>query len=152
MEALRALRARALEPGKIDLFIMLVTEDLGFQLHRAVQHAKYELSVNREAIFSFQVPGIHVSQNVTRVQFEEWISDELHAISSCVDQMLRSSGVTPSDIDRVFLTGGSSFVPAVREIFERRFGRELIVGGSEFTSVANGLALRSLELSDKKQA
>ena len=40
MEALRSLRARAIEPDKIDLFIMLVTEDLGFQLHRAVQTCK----------------------------------------------------------------------------------------------------------------
>jgi hypothetical chaperone protein len=150
MEALRALRARAIEPSKIDLFLMLVTEDLGFQLHRAVQDAKFELSVKQEAIFSFRVPGIHVSQTVTRAQFEEWISDELDAIASCVDHMLKSHGVKPSQVDRVFLTGGSSFVPAVRSIFERRFGRERIVGGSEFTSVAKGLALRSRDLSNRK--
>jgi hypothetical chaperone protein len=152
MEALRALRARALEPHKIELFIMLVTEDLGFQLHSAVQHAKYELSVKKEAVFSFRVPGIYVSQTVTRAQFEEWISDELHAIASCVDQMLGSSAVIPSDVDKVFLTGGSSFVPAVRDIFEQRFGRDRIVGGSEFTSAVKGLALRSRELSNQERA
>jgi len=146
MEALRAMRARAIEPDKIDLFIMLVTEDLGFQLHRAVQNAKNELSVKQEAVFSFRVPGIQVSQRVTRAQFEEWISDELHAIATCVDHMLESRGVKPADIDKVFLTGGSAFVPAVRGIFERRFGRERLVGGSEFTSVAKGLALRSRDL------
>lgn len=146
MEALRSLRARAIEPDKIDLFIMLVTEDLGFQLHRAVQHAKYELSASRDATFSFCVPGIHVSQKVTRAEFEEWIAEELHAIGSCVDDMMESSGVATQKVDRVFLTGGSSFVPAVREIFEQRFGRERIVGGSEFTSVAKGLALRARDL------
>lgn len=151
MEALRSLRARALEPDKIDLLIMLVTEDLGFQLHRAVQHAKYELSLKPEAIFSFRVPGIHVSKTVTRAQFEEWIADEIHAIESCVDRMLESSAVKPSEVDRVFLTGGSSFVPAVRGIFERRFGHECIVGGSEFTSVVKGLALRSRDLWNRKQ-
>jgi len=150
MEALRSLRARALEPDKIDLFIMLVTEDLGFQLHGAVQDAKYELSVKPEATFSFRIPGVHVSQKVTRAEFEEWISDELHAIASCLDHMLQGSAVKPPEIDRVFLTGGSSFVPAVRDIFEHRFGRERIVGGSEFTSVAKGLALRSRDLSNGK--
>lgn len=65
--------------------------------------------------------------------------------------MLQSSGVKASEVDRVFLTGGSSFVPAVRNIFESRFGRERIVGGSEFTSVAKGLALRSRDLSSRKQ-
>lgn len=146
MEALRALRARALEPDKIDSLIMLVTEDLGFQLHRAVQRVKYHLSAKRDALFSFRVPGIHISQMVTRVAFEEWIAEELHAIASCVDDMMKSSGVGAQEVDRVFLTGGSSFVPAVRDIFERRFGRERIVGGSEFTSVAKGLALRARDL------
>lgn len=146
MEALRALRARAIEPDKIDLFIMLVTEDLGFQLHRAVQQVKYDLSARQEALFLFRVPGIQISQPVTRAEFEEWISEELHAIGLCVDDMIESSGVKPQEIDKVFLTGGSSFVPAVRHIFEHRFGRERIVGGSEFTSVAKGLALKARDL------
>ncbi|HEY1801195.1 MAG TPA: Hsp70 family protein [Terriglobales bacterium] len=147
MEALRSLRARALEPEKLEMFLLLVTEDLGFQLHSAVQLAKYELSGQPDAVFSFQVPGIHISQRVTRAEFEEWISEDLHTIAKCVDQMLESSGVAAAKIDRVFLTGGSSFVPAVRCIFEQRFGRDKLVGGSEFTSVAKGLALRARDLS-----
>jgi hypothetical chaperone protein len=48
-------------------------------------------------------------------------------------------------VDRVFLTGGTSFVPAVRAIFERRFGASRVRAGNEFTSVARGLALRAAE-------
>jgi hypothetical chaperone protein len=47
-------------------------------------------------------------------------------------------------VDRVFLTGGSSFVPAVRAIFERRFGADRIEAGNEFVSIANGLATLGL--------
>ena len=50
----------------------------------------------------------------------------------------------PEAIDRVFLTGGSSFVPAVREIFRKTFGGNKLAGGNELTSVATGLALRGL--------
>ena len=50
--------------------------------------------------------------------------------------------VLPESIDSVFLTGGSSFVPVVRRIFARTFGAEKIRTGSEFTSIARGLALR----------
>jgi hypothetical chaperone protein len=46
----------------------------------------------------------------------------------------------------VFLTGGSSFVPAVRRIFESRFGADRIRAGNEFTSVARGLALKGAAL------
>jgi hypothetical chaperone protein len=82
---------------------------------------------------------------VTRREFEAWIADDLRAIEHSVDSLLRSAGMHPHDIDRVFLTGGSSFVPAVRRIFTSRFGKERIRGGHEFTSVAHGLALRAQE-------
>ena len=43
----------------------------------------------------------------------------------------------------MFLTGGSSFVPAVRRIFAERFGEQRLRGGEELTTVATGLALRA---------
>jgi hypothetical chaperone protein len=78
---------------------------------------------------------------VTRADFEAWIANDLRAIESSVDSLLASSGIDPSQVDRVFLTGGSSFVPAVRRIFSRRFGEDRVRSGNEFTSVARGLAL-----------
>jgi hypothetical chaperone protein len=82
---------------------------------------------------------------VTRASFESWIAEDLMTIEGAVDTLLKSSGVGASAVDRVFLTGGSSFVPAVRRIFESRFGASRIRGGNEFTSVAHGLALRAAE-------
>jgi hypothetical chaperone protein len=66
-------------------------------------------------------------------------------MSACVDRLMAASGLALGDIDRVFLTGGSSFVPAVRRIFVERFGEEKVTGGEELTSVATGLALRARE-------
>jgi hypothetical chaperone protein len=146
MDALQSLRAQSLEPEKIESLIMLVTEDLGFQLHSAVQRTKYELSNRDESQFRFEAPGIHITNRVTRKDFERWIADELHKIAHCLDDVLERASLPPAAIDRVFLTGGSSFVPSVRAIFEKRFGRERISSGSEFTSVAQGLALRAREL------
>ncbi len=54
--------------------------------------------------------NLHIS--VTRSEFEAWIADELRAIERCIDSLLESSGVGWGEVDRVFLTGGSSFVPA----------------------------------------
>ena len=69
----------------------------------------------------------------------------MERIAECVDALLKASGVVARDINMVFLTGGSSFVPAVRRIFETRFGEKRIRGGNEFTSVARGLALKALD-------
>ena len=149
MDMLRSIRAQSTEPEKIDNLINVISDDLGFYLHRAVQRTKFDLSEREASIFSFQAPGVSISRLVTRKQFEEWIQDELDQISQCVDRLLAQTGVTAADVDRVFLTGGSSFVPAVRQIFAKRFGDERLASGSEFTSVAKGLALRSLDLEDK---
>ena len=62
-------------------------------------------------------------------------------MAGCVDRLLNATGVSAHDIDHVFLTGGSSFVPAVRNIFVERFGLDKITGGEELTSVATGLSL-----------
>jgi len=145
-EILKSARARAMEPEKIAALITLVDEDLGFQLHQAVQRLKYELSSVEEAEFRFVDGSMELRKRVTRADFESWIAEDLAAIEGCVDGLLEQAGVSRAEVDRVFLTGGTSFVPAVRRIFERRFGADRVTSGNEFTSVARGLALRAGEV------
>ena len=66
---------------------------------------------------------------------------DLARIDACVDEALVRAGVTAGEIDRVFITGGSSLVPAIQAIFYRRFGAERIAAGDELTAIAHGLAL-----------
>jgi hypothetical chaperone protein len=145
MEILKSARLRALEPEKIEALITLIDEDLGFHLHQAVQRVKYELSHAETAQFHFRDGSMDLSIAVTRAEFEGWIADELQAIERCVDTLLDSAGMNRNEVDRVFLTGGSSLVPAVRRIFESRFGPGRIRTGNEFISVARGLALKAGE-------
>jgi hypothetical chaperone protein len=144
-EILKSARVRALEPEKIEALIAIVDGDLGYQLHQAVQQVKFELSRAESAEFRFREAGLDLKIPVTRTEFETWIGEDLESIERCVDALIDISGVDPRDVDRVFLTGGTSFVPAVRRIFERRFGADRLRGGNEFTSVARGLALRAAE-------
>lgn len=145
-EILKGARVRALEPEKIEALIAVIEGDLGYQLHQAVQKTKFELSQREHTEFTFRDGGagastIELRIPIARAEFERWIVEELATIEHSVDALLQSTGVQPKDVDRVFLTGGSSFVPAVRRIFSRRFGHERLQGGNEFTSVAQGLAV-----------
>ena len=144
-EILRSAHRRALEPEKIAALIAIIDENLGYQLHQAVQRVKFELSRSEAAEFRFDEGSLELRIPVTRAQFESWIERELQAIEQCIDGLLRTAGVDPRAVDRVFLTGGSSFVPAVRRIFAARFGERRIRSGNEFTSVAHGLALCAAE-------
>lgn len=142
-EILRVAKAQAVEPEKIRALCALIEEDLGYQLHQAVQRVKFDLSQCEATNFRFREGSLDLQIPVTRAEFEHWIAEDLQRIEECVDSLLQTSGVTRCDVDRVFLTGGTSLVPAVRRIFAHRFGEERIKTGDEFTSVARGLALRA---------
>jgi hypothetical chaperone protein len=146
MDMLASVRGQAFEPEKIGALIHLIREDRGYQLHRAVQKVKCDLSEHASARFRYSDGVVDLDARVLRSEFEAWIADELGQMEECVDSLLKSSGVGAGDVDMVFLTGGSSFVPAVRRIFESRFGAERIRAGNEFTSVARGLALKGAAL------
>src|SRR5580692_11705030 len=145
-EILKSARARAQEPEKIAALINLIEEDLGYQLHQAVQRVKMDLSHDEFAEFRFRDGSMDIVATVSRADFEGWIADDLRSIERCVDALLVASNIAPREVDRVFLTGGTSFVPAVRRIFESRFTASRVRTGNEFTSVARGLALRAAEM------
>ena len=144
MARLEDLKHHSLEPEKIAAFIRVVDYDLGYYLFRSVEQTKLELSDVESAGFEFRDGAIEIVATVSRAEFEQWIARYLAEIAECVDRLITATGVAPQRIDSVFLTGGSSFVPAVRRLFVERFGADRIRMGNEFTSVARGLALRAL--------
>lgn len=142
MMFLEEVQGQADEPERIAALIHVIEWNQGLHLHRAVQAAKIALSAQDEARLVFREGPVHIDARVTRAQFEGWIEEDLAAIAGCLDDVMARAGVDAADVAQVFLTGGSSFVPAVRRIFEQRFGSERIRTGGEFVSIASGLALR----------
>jgi hypothetical chaperone protein len=145
IQMLRSIRCHSFEPEKLDALLHVIQNDLGFYLHRSIQRSKSELSSQDDSFFRFNDSVVRIESSLTRTQFEKWINEELMTIRGCIERLLARAGVSPADVDHVFLTGGSSLVPAVRRIFEAIFGVSKLTGGNEFTSVAQGLALRAFE-------
>jgi len=130
-----------LEPDKIELFVDLVEEDQGYPLYKSVSETKARLSAEDAAELAFAPLGPDFRATVTRKDFETWIAPDLKKMDRALDATLEKAGLRETDVDRVFMTGGTSFVPAVRRQFAARFGPEKMSAGDELTSVANGLAL-----------
>jgi hypothetical chaperone protein len=141
MRMLKSILVQAEEREKLETLIDLIENDLGYHLHRAVQKTKFELSRAQTSHFAFRHPALSIEKDVTREEFEEWIAPELDQIADGVESVMRAGKVAPEEIDRVFLTGGTSLVPSVQHIFRNRFGAAKMSSGNEFTSVAKGLAL-----------
>ena len=125
--------------------IAVIENELGYPLYDAVGQLKRALSENEDAHFHFSGAGLEIEADVTRAAFEGWVAEDVVNIEATLDRALAAAGTTESEIDRVFLTGGTSLTPIVRAIFTRRFGAEAIMSGGELTSIAHGLALIAQE-------
>ncbi|MGR6330040.1 Hsp70 family protein [Sphingomonas sp. XXL09] len=141
LEELRRLQRDALDPDAIGRMISLIENEQGFPLYDAVGQLKRALSGSQHAEFRFDGDGVRIEAEVCRADFETWIAGDLHRIEAALDAALVRAQVEAEDIDRIFLTGGSSLIPAIRAIFERRFEPQRIATGGELTSIAHGLAL-----------
>jgi hypothetical chaperone protein len=145
MREIRALVREAVEPEKIRRLVETLDENYGYQLYRSISRLKEALSAEEAAEFRFEAGSISLKGGVRRATFESWIAPELARIETAVDEALADANLAPGQVDRIFLTGGSSLVPAVRAIFHRRFDSSRIETGAELESIASGLALMGRE-------
>ncbi len=141
LREIREVARQAAHPGRLLALARLIEDEAGYGLYGAVASAKAELSRAGAAILRFRHEDFAIEQEITRAEFEEWIAPDLARLSATVDQALARSGVAAEAVDRVFLTGGTALMPAIRRLFEGRFGADRVSGGGEFVSVAEGLAL-----------
>jgi hypothetical chaperone protein len=141
LEELTRLQRSAIQPDAIGRMIAIVENELGYPLYEAVGKLKRTLSAHEAAEFHFSGAGIEIEAKVTRAEFESWIADDVTRIEKSVDDALNKANLSADQIDRVFLTGGSSLIPVIRDIFRNRFGEAAIATGGELTSIAHGLAL-----------
>ncbi|WP_275789895.1 Hsp70 family protein [Pararhizobium gei] len=138
---LKQLVRSAVEPEKLEAFVDLVDHDEGYPLYQAISATKMRLSLEEETEFHFAPLGEKSRQTVRRSDFESWIAPDLARIEQALDEVLTVTNTPAAGIDKVFLTGGTSFVPAIRRLFESRFDAHRIESGGELLSIAHGLAL-----------
>jgi hypothetical chaperone protein len=141
LRAIAEVARTAQHPQRLRHLITLIEDGLGYPLYQAVSSAKAELSRSDTTTLQFRHKNFAVERAITRAEFETWIAGDLTRLAATIDQVLAEAATPAEAIDRVFLTGGTAFVPAVRRLFEQRFGGEKLAGGGEFISVAEGLAL-----------
>jgi hypothetical chaperone protein len=138
---LRTLKRMAEDPEALDRLIYIIEEELGFDLYRAVSATKSALSAQESAVLEFKHGPVQIAETITREEFNRWIAGDLAAIDEQVTKLFEESNLTPAQVDHVFLTGGTSFVPAIRDLMASRFPGAKFSAEDEFISVAAGLAL-----------
>jgi molecular chaperone DnaK len=100
------------------------------RLTEAAEKAKIELSsvtqseINLPFITATQDGPKHVEMTLTRAKFEEICSDLIDRCRVPVENAIRDGKVDKSRIDEVVLVGGSTRIPAVKELVKRLLGKE----------------------------
>ena len=116
----------------------LIKQNYSYQVFEAIKAFKAELSVADSAVLD--IPEIDIEVRLERWEFELMITDRLFELERAISLILNRAGLQADDIDLVLRTGGSSLIPAVKDILENQFPGK-VVEHDPFTSVAAGLAI-----------
>jgi len=141
---LQKVHAKSSDPEGIGALLQIVEEDLGYVMFRAVERAKREVATHDPAQIEAEAFAFPVSAQLSRAEFESAVSGLLADIRSSATEVVASAGLKSTDIDAVFMTGGTSLIPEVRAVFAELFGLEKLRDRSTFTSVVDGLARSGL--------
>jgi len=125
---------------KFKNLITLVENNLGYSLFRSIEKTKIELSDQRVSTFAYSNMGIEIDENISLEQYNAIIGKDIHKIGVYLDQFMETYQINPADIDCLFLTGGTSMVSAVQNLFRSKFPHIPLNSGDNFKSVAKGLA------------
>ena len=119
------------------------------RLQEAAEKAKIELSgvmstnINLPFITADANGPKHMDLNLTRAKFEELTQDLVEMTMGPTRQALSDAGLTPQDINRVILVGGSTRIPAVQEAIKRFINKEPHRGVNPDECVAVGAAIQA---------
>ena len=116
----------------------LIKQNYSYQVFEAIKLFKAQLSTQETAVLD--IPELDIEIELERWEFEVMISDLLFELEQAISLILGSNNLCADDIDLVLRTGGSSLIPAVKDILENQFLGK-VVEHDPFTSVAAGLAI-----------
>ncbi|MBE3598226.1 MAG: molecular chaperone DnaK [Limnochordaceae bacterium] len=122
------------------------------RLKDAAEKAKIELSGLLETTISlpFIATGpngpVHLERTLSRALFNQLTADLVEATVGPVRRALEDAKLSPSQIDRILLVGGSTRIPAVQDKIREIFGKEPTKGVNPDEVVAVGAAIQGAVL------
>jgi hypothetical chaperone protein len=134
-----ALVLEACEPEKVARLSTVLGKRLGHRVAFAVEDAKIALSAECEAAAALDFIEKGLSAEATRTSFEAAIRTRTDRLDRTARDCIAAAGLDGVAIDTIFLTGGSSRVPAVRAAIAKAAPAAHLASGSDLLSVASGL-------------
>lgn len=118
----------------------LIDHNLGYKLFQSIEQVKIQLSNDDFTRFTFSDSDITINEPVKLEDYTTIIARDVQRIETYLDKFLTDHQIAPAQIDTVFLTGGTSLVRSIQQLFKRKFPASSINSGDNFISVSKGLA------------
>ncbi|MCD8355593.1 MAG: molecular chaperone DnaK [Clostridia bacterium] len=118
------------------------------RLKEAAEKAKIELSgvatatISQPYITADATGPKHLELTLTRAKFNELTHDLVQATMGPVNQALSDAGLSPNDLAKILLVGGSTRIPAVQEAVKKITGKDAFKGINPDECVAVGAAIQ----------
>ncbi len=122
------------------------------RLKEAAENAKKELStateteINLPFITADQTGPKHLVKKITRAKFESLIEDLVDETITKIEEVMKDSGLSKSDVKEVVMVGGSTRIPLVQKKVKDYFGKELNKSVNPDEVVAIGAAIQGAVL------
>lgn len=134
---------QAVEPIKTARLLTVLTKQLGHRIAFGVEGGKIALTESERTEIALQFVEAGLTAPAARDRFDAAIDAELMRLRLAVWNCLALADVDADDIDTIFMTGGSSLVPAVEAVIADELPNAAIKRGDDFLSVALGLTLEA---------
>jgi len=136
----------AYDKDKISRLLELIKEGHYFSFSEKIIEAKVDLSFNNSTVIDMNMFEKPFTEELTQKAFNAVIEHHTTKIKETLDETMEMANIRYEQIDRVFLTGGSTLVPVVKEIYSEIFSEEKLVHTDVFSSVGYGLAIYASEV------
>ncbi|MDN5288351.1 MAG: heat-shock protein [Mucilaginibacter sp.] len=118
----------------------LIENNLGYSVFQSIEKTKIMLTNADTAMFKYHKMSININEEIQLIDYEQIISKDVDRVASYLDEFMLHNGITPRNIDSLFLTGGTSMVGSIQKLFKNKFPHVNLNSGDNFKSVAKGLA------------
>jgi hypothetical chaperone protein len=125
---------------KIKNLITLTENNLGYSIFQSIEKTKVELSKQAQSTFEYHALDIDIEEHISITDYNTIINKDILKIRKYLLIFLEQNNIKLTDIDTLFITGGSSLVLAVQDLFKSTFPNTPIKSDDNFISVAKGLA------------
>ena len=125
--------------GESQLLIKIINRGQVNNFWHAIKETKIDLSSKENSSVEFHKQDIHISEPVSRADFERVIARSHDAVAETIKAALSAAQISHEDVKHVIKTGGSSALPIFNRMLDEMFPNAVMEARPALTTIASGL-------------